>query len=685
MANNHTEINKKLLDYWEKPSEAGEPIGCLSTTYTFNATHFEEQCLARFMGCSTTPEEDNVLFRVELETRLSQLGAAVAFVDQHKATGARIPRWDVVSTRVPQGILHAKITLLCWKDWMRVIVASANLTPDGFRRNNEVYSSFDFYPEANVPVDILHGTIDFFSKLLEMYVSLPDESRTRIKTFLSRQKDVVRKWKIINTKQNIQYHLGFVWPDEKKSLLSQIGKLWPEATPPSTAWVESPFYDDATSKNWPAEQLWSMMRLRGEAGVHYNVRGRKDVKTGIIELEAPETLSTSKPTRNSVSVYIHLVKEILDGQSRPLHAKTIWLKGERWRIFCIGSSNFTTPGLGLKSKKGAVHIEANVVIVIDAESEKNLYKSLEEAILTESEEVQLDHVKWIPVKDETEQGFSYRSLPGFFSSVVYEMNDKETGQLSFRFDGELDQAWEIVLPSADEKDIKLLHRDEWKSMGSPKKWNLSWTDKSIPSELEIVLGDGRAVLPVFIVSQNVIPLPDLLSGLTLDDIADLLLVKGDFDRMIARLIKKRNSERNKKTYLENDPHKRVNTTAFLIQRTRRVTGALRALRSKLEQPVMTMESLSFRLRGPLGVNALAKAIVKEGRSEEEKWFLLTELLLELSRVRPQEYPGSLDVNIVKQSILEVRRELESQVRENKARLGKSMEQYVATVLLELRQ
>ncbi len=106
-----------------------------------------------------------------------------------------------------------------------------------------------------------------------------------------------------------------------------------------------------------------------------------------------------------------------------------------------------------------------------------------------------------------------------------------------------------------------------------------------------------------------------------------------------------------------DPHKRVDTSAFLLQRTRRVSDALAALRLRLKKPVVSEQALTWRLRGPVGVMALAQALGKEARSEQERCFLLTELCLELRRVKPETAPGSLSVDRVQETLREVVREI----------------------------
>jgi hypothetical protein len=77
----------------------------------------------------------------------------------------------------------------------------------------------------------------------------------------------------------------------------------------------------------------------------------------------------------------------------------------------------------------------------------------------------------------------------------------------------------------------------------------------------------------------------------------------------------------------------------------------------LEQPVVSEQALYWRLRGPVGVLTLAKAITSEAKSEIERYFLLTELCLELSRVRPSGGPGNLSVQHVRSSLRDVVNEL----------------------------
>ncbi|MEA3366070.1 MAG: hypothetical protein U9Q79_10570, partial [Candidatus Hydrogenedentes bacterium] len=131
----------KLLDAWVPPKDAGLPIGCIATSFTFSSSFFEEECLSRFLSLETDPTEDGPLYLIEREEKLAQLICACAVVDQHHCKGSRSLRWDLLPARMPGGILHAKIGLLIWSNLVRVLIASANLTEDGYRRNLEIFGT----------------------------------------------------------------------------------------------------------------------------------------------------------------------------------------------------------------------------------------------------------------------------------------------------------------------------------------------------------------------------------------------------------------------------------------------------------------------------------------------------------------------------------------------------------------
>jgi hypothetical protein len=120
----------------------------------------------------------------------------------------------------------------------------------------------------------------------------------------------------------------------------------------------------------------------------------------------------------------------------------------------------------------------------------------------------------------------------------------------------------------------------------------------------------------------------------------------------------------------------VDTSTFILQRTRRMAQALEGMRRKLEQPISHPDALERRLRGhfgPLGLaHAASRAVKAGGMSPKEQAFMLAELALVISRT--EWHPvGAITEKACRQAAQAVAREIRP------TRTGdKTLDQYVAT-------
>jgi hypothetical protein len=172
--------------------------------------------------------------------------------------------------------------------------------------------------------------------------------------------------------------------------------------------------------------------------------------------------------------------------------------------------------------------------------------------------------------------------------------------------------------------------------------------------------DGSAWWPVNTLSFADLPPPEELRDLPLELLLNVLTSARPLHQ--AWRLHRRRSKTNddKDTSPEINPHRRVDTSTFILQRMRRVSWALNELRKRLSRPVMSQQGLHWRLKGPVGVMALADAMKKEAASVEESAFLLAELSLELRRVEPEESQNSLPSAEVRCALLQVAAELAQQ-------------------------
>ena len=172
--------SNRLLSAWEPPEGAGIPVGCVATTFTFSPVFFEEECLGRFLQMQSDAIEDGPIYIIEREEKLAGVRCASVLVDACHAKGSRSLRWDLLAARVPKAILHAKISLLCWSNCIRAIVASANLTDDGYRRNREIYGVIDFHEGSQAPLQLLDDINAFLRSAAAYAVIGADETSPAI-------------------------------------------------------------------------------------------------------------------------------------------------------------------------------------------------------------------------------------------------------------------------------------------------------------------------------------------------------------------------------------------------------------------------------------------------------------------------------------------------------------------------
>ena len=181
-----------------------------------------------------------------------------------------------------------------------------------------------------------------------------------------------------------------------------------------------------------------------------------------------------------------------------------------------------------------------------------------------------------------------------------------------------------------------------------------------------------------------LPPPDELKDLPLDLLINVLTSARPLHQVLRNWIKEKG--RAPIPIRDNDlidPHKRVDTSSFLLQKTYRVTAALNGLRTRLERPAMSMDAIEWRLKGPVGVTAVQKAILREAQSTDEQVFLLTELALELSRVVPRSAPGCIGIEEIGEQIGEVMADLQSEAITRLGNAPPSLKDYVRTAFREV--
>ena len=650
----------RLLDAWAPPEDAGDPVGCLATSFTFDAAFFEDECLARFVRMETDPDESGAIYLLEREEKLAELAYAGCIVDAHHCRGSRSLRWDLLRARVPRnGVMHAKLAILHWTRRIRVLIASANLTQNGYRQNIEVFGTIDFHDEAESDIDALAATLEFAGNDLLTLTRADGAARDRVVAFLSGVRDCAQQWTLLPPRK-AGVSVIFTAPG-KQDIPAQVGAMGIASQPFHFAAVASPFFDRSEGPYRPAESLWNkLMRRRGAAEVHYHVPADAAYGETPMFVRAPRSLLTSAPThRTGCSACI---AAILPDQQEPreLHAKSLWLESDHWTVLVLGSSNFTSAGYGIGR---VTNVEANLLYWLRRDGQRRLERDLWNAFPLGEAIEDPSAIEWQPSDpagvDEPDTGLE--PLPEGFGDAVFE-HEAGASRVRFTF-SDLPEGWSVH----DELDERIyLDAESCEMDGLSNEVVIGWTRSRPPTGFVVRWkhATGDAWWPVTVASSASLPPPEELKDLPLDVLLDILtsarpLHRNEALRRHLEVRERESAGDRTDRAIEVDPHKQVDTSTFLLQRTRRLSWGLAALRERLERPFATLECLEWRLRGPVGVLRVAEAIRKEARSDEERAFLIAELMLELRRAIPTSSTGAVPAEAVGEALRSVAKDLET--------------------------
>jgi hypothetical protein len=640
-----TEGYGKALDLWQAPSNAGGPLICVATTYTFDATFFETECIGRFLQMDAHPSEsESVAYLIEREEKLA--GARVqVLVDRRHARDKESLRWDVIGVVVPQGVQHAKLSLLAWANHVRLIIGSGNLTEPGYRKNLEVFGTLDLSREDGGNKAAIHATLEFLQELAGLGVGgdTVDTPKGRVRESLQRVRHHIRSWPGTSEPDAVP-----VFNSPRRSVLEQLRELWPSSSPAREAYVVSPFFDHAPNDARTAEAWRSLLAKRGDRACHFYVK-TEPLPDGRTRVYAPKGIVDT--LRRDASVEVTSLTPEQNGELREVHSKLLSLGNDAWRLLLIGSSNFTSAGLGTREGKG--NCEANLVYRI--KTNDPVCRRLD-AIRPEVRDASLDLdsnlLIWEPAFEDAEEGSADLPLPAAFEEALFVPGD--AARLQVTLGAKLPTTWFIKLPAG-----RTLLSSADTGTGT---YQLEWRDQPVPFVLEVswqhAAGTAVASWPVNVSNPAALPPPDAFRDLTLEELLEILGSTRPLSKAIVDVITRRARTASVDATL--DPLKRLDSQAFLLRRTRRVARALDRLRERLERPALTKEAFEWRLRGTIGPMTLALAFMKESRLPGEAQFCLAELALTLRRVNVERTAeGGLSKQEIRTSITEMIREIEA--------------------------
>jgi hypothetical protein len=132
---------------------------------------FEQDFLPTVLGLGGVRDRGYAV-PVAMERRLKEVYSAL-IADAHALADGGRPSLQIDILPVGHRTNHAKIVLLHRKRLIRLVIASANLTHEGYRRQREVGVVLDFKDGGPLPLEVLRHALDGWSGVLGTVNSEP--------------------------------------------------------------------------------------------------------------------------------------------------------------------------------------------------------------------------------------------------------------------------------------------------------------------------------------------------------------------------------------------------------------------------------------------------------------------------------------------------------------------------------
>jgi hypothetical protein len=614
----------KLLDAWMPPEGAGKPLACLATTFTFEPGFFESQCLGRFLGLDwKRGEGDELAFLIEQEERLAEARASV-LVDRSFGAEGRSLRWDILPIPVRRGVFHPKITLLVWDKVVRFLVASANLTPAGYRQQVEIAMALDARNASQISRVVFEDLIEELQIIVERAVGNANTEGPKLRA-LQTLHQARERVAALDLPQRVpgRLKLDVIGAGPGRSALEQIDRVW-SGGPARRALVLSPYFDTSENENAATKSLLKRLAARGPIGTTFVVRTDSSGTRTLVR--APASILASLPDRARVD--FRPFEQPDEKDIRPLHAKAILIENETWTAAMVGSSNFTTAGLGLMARSG--NLEVNVAI--GAPRESRAAQALRD-LFQMGATLDLNDVDWQPQVDEEE--LSRPQLPWGFADCLVEPGPPPELLLKLVKD-DLPAQWEIK----DGWGAVISNHAAWDAEAKPPEMRVMWGRDQLPLLLHVSWttqeGVFQATWPVNVTTPGSLPSPEELRGLPAAALLIALSSTRPMHETLSRELQRMANLRERGLEEQIDPLKRYSGSGLLLHRARRMAEALQGLKRRLETPAANLDALAWRLNeapfGPLGLARALHDMEQEDSIEGEVDFLLAELALTLKRV-----------------------------------------------------
>ena len=233
-----------------RPLDADGPlISLVCSTYGLSLDQpnfFEQDFLPTALGLGGVRDRGYAV-PVALERKLKEVYSALV-ADAHALAEGGRPSLQIDLLPIGHRTNHAKIILIHRKRLIRLVIASANLTHEGYRRQREVGAILDFKEGGRLPVEVLRRALLDWSEVLGELITEPLQKAFNAGRSSSRKLDVAGALPAHHT-------VAVVFGGTSRPLWQTLVKAWPEGEPILDWCVCSPFWPEATGGETPFEAI----------------------------------------------------------------------------------------------------------------------------------------------------------------------------------------------------------------------------------------------------------------------------------------------------------------------------------------------------------------------------------------------------------------------------------------------
>ena len=362
-----------LIDAVRPMDADGLLVSLICSTYGLSLDQpnfFEQDFLPTILGLGGVRDRGYAI-PVAMERKLKEVYSAL-IVDAHALADGGRPSLQIDILPIGHRTNHAKIVLIHRKRLIRLVIASANLTHEGYRRQREVGVVLDFRDGGPLPLEVLRRALEGWSGI---FGTLSTEPLRKAFDAALRQAE---NWSL-PAALDAGRKVDVVFGGGPRPLWQALVDAWPAGEELLDWCVCSPFWPDNTGGETPFEAIARGLAARGARLQNARLRimtgadspGEKARPKFPFRL-ARQLYEGGFPVRNGYIAAARLealpeeVREGMAEDHRELHAKWVLLRGPATAVILMGSANFTRKGLGVSPRPETANIEACVLVTLPA-------------------------------------------------------------------------------------------------------------------------------------------------------------------------------------------------------------------------------------------------------------------------------------------------------------------------------